>query len=186
MALMPDAERDRHGREQHAAVALGRTGRCRYRPIAPDTTAKLKIVLAKSYRDQAAGTIARPLGVRPARPRGRVTLGRWAGRRWPRPDDTRRRVPRTMPCRWTRHRRPRPRSRRLRPQEFGATRPDEHPRRVVEPAWPGQRVIAGGRRRTRRSSGSTARRSTGTTALLAPSSAPRAARAVPARSSTAT
>ena len=37
--------------------------------MAPDTTAKLKIVLAKSYRAHAAGTIARPLGVRPARPR---------------------------------------------------------------------------------------------------------------------
>ncbi len=41
----------------------------RYSPIAPDTTAKLKIVFAKSYRDQAIGTIARPLGVNPARPR---------------------------------------------------------------------------------------------------------------------
>ena len=41
----------------------------RYRPIAPDTTAKLKIVLAKSYSDQATGTIERPLGVSPARPR---------------------------------------------------------------------------------------------------------------------
>ncbi len=44
----------------------------RYSPIAPDTTAKLKIVFAKSYSDQAAGTIARPDGVRPARPRALV------------------------------------------------------------------------------------------------------------------
>src|SRR5919106_11997 len=43
----------------------------RYSPIAPDTTAKLKMVFAKSYKDQAAGTIARPLGVRAARPRAR-------------------------------------------------------------------------------------------------------------------
>jgi hypothetical protein len=43
----------------------------RYKPIAPETTAKLKIVFAKSYRDHAVGTIARPLGVRPARPRAR-------------------------------------------------------------------------------------------------------------------
>ena len=39
--------------------------------MAPDTTAKLKIVFAKSYSDQATGTMARPLGVRPARPPGR-------------------------------------------------------------------------------------------------------------------
>jgi hypothetical protein len=37
--------------------------------MAPDTTAKLKIVLAKSYRAHEAGTIARPLGVKAARPR---------------------------------------------------------------------------------------------------------------------
>ena len=43
----------------------------RYSPIAPDTTAKLKIVLAKSYSAQDAGTIARPLGVIPPRPRRR-------------------------------------------------------------------------------------------------------------------
>ena len=43
--------------------------------MAPDTTAKLKIVFAKSYRAHAAGTMARPLGVRAARPRA---LGRWA------------------------------------------------------------------------------------------------------------
>ena len=34
-----------------------------HRPIAPDTTAKLKIVFAKSYRAHATGTIGRPLGV---------------------------------------------------------------------------------------------------------------------------
>jgi hypothetical protein len=33
-------------------------------------------VFAKSYRDQAAGTTARPLGVIPARPPGRVWIGR--------------------------------------------------------------------------------------------------------------
>lgn len=38
--------------------------------MAPDTTANVKIVLAKSYSAQAAGTIARPLGVIAARPRG--------------------------------------------------------------------------------------------------------------------
>ena len=38
--------------------------------MAPDTTAKVKMVLAKSYSAQAAGTIARPLGVIAARPRG--------------------------------------------------------------------------------------------------------------------
>ena len=43
----------------------------RYSPMAPDTTAKLKIVLAKSYRAHDAGTMARPLGVRAPRPRAR-------------------------------------------------------------------------------------------------------------------
>ena len=41
----------------------------RYSPIAPDTTANEKIVLAKSYSAQETGTIARPLGVSPASPR---------------------------------------------------------------------------------------------------------------------
>src|SRR5215207_10832618 len=37
-----------------------------HRPIAYDTTEYVKIVLARSYRAQAAGTTARPLGVRAA------------------------------------------------------------------------------------------------------------------------
>src|SRR5262245_13037737 len=39
-----------------------------HRPIAPDTTAKLKIVFAKSYRAQPIGTIGRPDGVSPPSP----------------------------------------------------------------------------------------------------------------------
>jgi hypothetical protein len=39
--------------------------------MAPDTTAKLKMVFAKSYKAHEAGTIARPLGVRAPRPRAR-------------------------------------------------------------------------------------------------------------------
>jgi hypothetical protein len=41
----------------------------RYSPIAPETTANEKMVFAKSYSAHDAGTIARPLGVRAARPR---------------------------------------------------------------------------------------------------------------------
>ena len=44
----------------------------RYRPIAPDTTANEKIVLAKSYSAHETGTIVRPLAVIPARPRPRT------------------------------------------------------------------------------------------------------------------
>ena len=51
----------------------------RYSPMAPDTTAKLKIVLAKSYRDQATGTRAWPLGVRPRSPPGRAVTPLVAG-----------------------------------------------------------------------------------------------------------
>ena len=55
----------------------------RYSPIAPDTTANEKIVFAKSYSAHEAGTIARPVGVSPARPRARSTesLDRWGPRR---------------------------------------------------------------------------------------------------------
>ena len=41
----------------------------RYSPMAPDTTANEKIVLAKSYRAHEAGTMALPLGVIAASPR---------------------------------------------------------------------------------------------------------------------
>jgi len=38
--------------------------------MAPETTANEKMVFAKSYIAHVAGTIARPLGVMPASPRG--------------------------------------------------------------------------------------------------------------------
>ncbi len=47
----------------------------RYSPIAPDTTANEKIVLAKSYSAHETGTIVRPLAVIPARPRPRTGGG---------------------------------------------------------------------------------------------------------------
>ncbi len=49
--------------------------------MAPDTTANEKMVLAKSYNAHEAGTIARPLGVSPARPRARpgADPGPWGG-----------------------------------------------------------------------------------------------------------
>ena len=86
-----DADRDRDATAGRCRRAR-RTGRSRYSPIAPDTTAKLKIVFAKSYSDQAAGTTARPLGVRPARPpgAGRGTARRGGGGHGR--DDTRRRA----------------------------------------------------------------------------------------------
>src|SRR6476469_5300899 len=50
-----------------------------HRPMAVETTAYEKIVLAKSYRDHARGSAARPLGLSAARPRpGRVTERSWA------------------------------------------------------------------------------------------------------------
>ena len=42
----------------------------RYSPMAPDTTANEKIVLAKSYRAHEAGTMALPLGVSRGKPAG--------------------------------------------------------------------------------------------------------------------
>ena len=70
MALMPTLTMT--ARDRATAPSCGPNRSLRYRPMAPDTTAKLKIVLAKSYNDHATGTTARPDGVSPARPPARV------------------------------------------------------------------------------------------------------------------
>ena len=131
----------------------------RYSPIAPDTTANEKIVLAKSYSAHDAGTIARPLGVSAPSPRAvrgadagpldgaLLVTGRSYARRRVRSSDVGRHVPARTGARSPGARRPATAGLRERPAVDRSSIP------IVEPLWTGApraRRDRLGRRRARR------------------------------------